>query len=443
MKHVLMVTFNFPPMVGGGVPRMAQFAKYLPNFGWRPTVLTVPFYPELAVDMNTLGALPDDVDILRAYCPLGRVGAPGMPVHLTGWAGLRRKILRKAVQLAFIPDRQILWYPYAVRAGKRAMVDRKFDVVLATYGPATDMLIGARLASLAGAPLVADFRDMWGDDPLWEWGTPLHKWLNQRMEARVVRQSSRVVGVAVGMCEQLRDRHGLSDEKLTCIPNGFDPDFLKLVRDSRADEGPDRPIRISFTGSVSGKSDFLPFFQTLAELAREGRVTPERLQIDFYGNMTLDQPREAGVEKFVGVHPSVPHAEVFKIFARSDVLMLIEPPKYYVKLSYACKLFDYMLAGKRILALVQDGEHTAPVVREGNLGWTADPNDRGAIRRVLEEILAGDRLEFRPVDIEREPWRRFNRKRLTERLATVLDEAAGLESPVVHERASYGGSGRG
>jgi hypothetical protein len=79
-----------------------------------------------------------------------------------------------------------------------------------------------------------------------------------------------------------------------------------------------------------------------------------------------------------------------------------------------------------VLALVQDGRHTPKVIREGNLGWIADPNDRQAMRTAIEEILKGDKLEFRPVDINQEPWRRFDRRRQTERLAGILDRAADV-----------------
>ncbi len=38
---VLMIAYYFPPMGGAGVQRTLKFAKYLPEFGWSPHVLTV------------------------------------------------------------------------------------------------------------------------------------------------------------------------------------------------------------------------------------------------------------------------------------------------------------------------------------------------------------------------------------------------------------------
>ncbi|MEJ2055562.1 MAG: hypothetical protein P8X42_16725, partial [Calditrichaceae bacterium] len=41
MKKVLIITYYWPPAGGPGVQRVLKFAKYLPEFGWQPVVLTV------------------------------------------------------------------------------------------------------------------------------------------------------------------------------------------------------------------------------------------------------------------------------------------------------------------------------------------------------------------------------------------------------------------
>ncbi|NBW93993.1 MAG: group 1 glycosyl transferase, partial [Bacteroidetes bacterium] len=39
--HVVLVAYYFPPLGGSGVQRVAKWVKYLPEFGWDVTVLTV------------------------------------------------------------------------------------------------------------------------------------------------------------------------------------------------------------------------------------------------------------------------------------------------------------------------------------------------------------------------------------------------------------------
>lgn len=41
MKRLLMIAYHFPPIHGSsGVQRTLRFARYLPEFGWEPIVLT-------------------------------------------------------------------------------------------------------------------------------------------------------------------------------------------------------------------------------------------------------------------------------------------------------------------------------------------------------------------------------------------------------------------
>ena len=40
-KRVLFISYPFPPVGGAGVQRVVKFLKYLPEFGWDSSVLTV------------------------------------------------------------------------------------------------------------------------------------------------------------------------------------------------------------------------------------------------------------------------------------------------------------------------------------------------------------------------------------------------------------------
>ena len=40
MKKVLVIVYYWPPSGGAGVQRWLKFVKYLPQFGWQPTVIT-------------------------------------------------------------------------------------------------------------------------------------------------------------------------------------------------------------------------------------------------------------------------------------------------------------------------------------------------------------------------------------------------------------------
>src|SRR5436309_2225704 len=57
--------------------------------------------------------------------------------------------------------RSVVWYPPAVRAGRRMFRQKPFDVILATGEPYAAFLIAKRIARLCRVPFVIDMRDPW------------------------------------------------------------------------------------------------------------------------------------------------------------------------------------------------------------------------------------------------------------------------------------------
>ena len=423
-KRVLFVSYIFPPMLAGGVHRVAQTCKYLPEFGWSPTVLTAPAPNLASSNEQLLAELSEQTSVHRAYCPLQRGGVLNQPHRQEDLVGWFRACQRKIARLAFWPDWQVTWYPWAIRQGRRLLKEQAFDAVLATYGPATNLGVAARLARLGGLPLVLDFRDLWAGNPLAKYPTPLHRWACQTWERRWVAQARQVVAVSPSMAAWFADTYQLPPGKVSCVTNGFDPEDLRRARDDRPAPGQHdaQPFRLLFAGSVYGNVHFTSLLEAMRELSAEGKLSPATFRLQFVGNMTIDEPRRLGVEDFVELHPPAPHKKVFDFFAQSDALLLVEMVGYHAQFSYGSKLFDYMLAGKPILGLTEEGDMTARVVRQLG-GQVVHPHDKQQIRAALLRLVEPPRPEFQPVDIEREPWRSFNRRYLTERLAAALDRA--------------------
>ena len=69
MRNVLLITRNFAPTSHVSAERATKLAKYLPEFGWRPTVLT---------GARPTAGLPQDPDLLDqvAEVPVIRTRAP-------------------------------------------------------------------------------------------------------------------------------------------------------------------------------------------------------------------------------------------------------------------------------------------------------------------------------------------------------------------------------
>ncbi len=126
MRNVLMVAYMFPPIGGIGVQRTVQFAKYLPQYGWRPTILTVTESDDFMLDADLGDALPPEVTIYRArtWEPLNVARAKQVADRVESGRAQSHAKQRligglKTVYAALrLPDDKIGWWPQATKLGK-------------------------------------------------------------------------------------------------------------------------------------------------------------------------------------------------------------------------------------------------------------------------------------------------------------------------------------
>ena len=63
----MIITYYWPPAGGPGVQRVLKFAKYLPQFGWQPCILTVKKGEYPALDESLSAEVPDDCEVVRTF----------------------------------------------------------------------------------------------------------------------------------------------------------------------------------------------------------------------------------------------------------------------------------------------------------------------------------------------------------------------------------------
>lgn len=424
-RRVLLVSNVFPPLVAGGAPRMGQFARLLPEIGWDVTVLTARHAAGVSHDRQAVQTISERATVIEAWSPSAAVSQRGRPVVKHGIKGAARRALRTAMLSFVFPDREVFWAPAALAAGRRALRERPHDLILATYGPATNLLIGHALARAFQLPLVVDFRDLWSTLPLDKaFATSLHRAAALRIERSVVRAASKILAVAPKMAESLAVAHGIPTTDAVSITNGFDPDDTERVVDRRSAQS--GPFRLMYTGSVHLHYDLDPFWRVLKVLAAEGVIEPSSFRVEFVGNLALDEVRKHGLEAFVEVKPFVARELLFDELARADALFVVEA-RGYNDMGYAAKVFDYLLTGKPVLGIVTTGGNTFRLLHDAGVGHCAEASDEASLRRQLESVLRLKGAPPREVDSDAEPLRPFNRRHLVAKLGRILDDVIATE----------------
>lgn len=121
-KHVLIVAYYFPPMGLSGVQRIAKMAKYLPEAGYRVTVLTVEPGSYFAFDDSLLAELEsvEGIHIVRTrsldptrlhggYRGKGHEGHREAHREVPFPEEKSRKVLSTISQFLLLPDNKIGW----------------------------------------------------------------------------------------------------------------------------------------------------------------------------------------------------------------------------------------------------------------------------------------------------------------------------------------------
>jgi glycosyltransferase involved in cell wall biosynthesis len=358
--RLLMLVRYFPPSGGSGVQRLARLARYLPDHGVDVDVVTTDLVADGAsLDPELARELPSGVRVVRVEdVPSIRMRATVSAMH-AGFAFYR------GLRLFGVPDPELVDVPAMIRAARSLP---RPDVILASSPPFSNLLGAAYLASRISVPWIADLRDPWSHHPWFRAMTPLHLHGLHALEATVLQRASRVVIVAEEMRRFVPEANS---DRIAIIENGFDPQDLRFFERTRAPRSNGAPFRLVYVGTLQRGIRL--------EMLRE---LPEGFLLEIYGRCLTDPPPGARV------HGYVTHKEAMEAMAGADALVLDLPQE--MAFAPASKLYEYLIAGPPVLAIVPPEGAAAERIRRLKGGLIVPPGDRRALGDALDRLRRGD-----------------------------------------------------
>ena len=386
-RRVLLVTRELPPAIGPHPIRVAKLAKYLPEFGWTPTILSVPSDYSWSRDHELASEL-DGVEIVRVPRLFGRVASPTAGVSRTAESvapimSSRQRALRsfrsRLSRALLMPDPAVTW---AIPAARRcAELAQGFDVVFTTAPPFSTHLIGERAARAVGVPWVAEYRDNWTVNPLYRRG-PVAQRINARTERRFLRRATGVVVVSDAAAEEMVAAFPWLAGSVTVARNGYDPDDLP------SPSGRPEVFEIAYAGSLDERRDPRPFLRALARVASARQGFLDQLHLRFMGNIApwvlTDAEAAVGSTRVSG-DGLVPHREALARAVNAAVLLGITTRQEAGGAGLTSKLFEYLGLRRPVLMLAPAGPARDLVARSGG-GLGADPEDEEGIAAALTTL---------------------------------------------------------
>lgn len=420
MPRVLVIAYYFPPMGLSGVQRVAKFVKYLPHYGWQPTVLTVwpgkyfAYDEALLHEVETAG-----VEIVRTFSldPLRLLAR--RPTRLEMPSEVLRRYWMRLSGWLFVPDNKIGWLLPALRAGEKLLRMRPFNAIFASSPPPTALLIGARLQQKSHLPLVVDYRDDWLGNPRQFFPTGWHRRLHAKLERYVLHRASCVITINATLAQQLGARLPRGKRTPIVIPHGFDPeDFENHPAPSSNSK---ERLRLLYAGVFYDAQQPDDFLRGLAQWLHHQPEARRHVEAIFVGLFPPHVPQciaQLGLGDVVRVEGYRSHPETIEALKTADVLWMTVGEQPGAASISTSKLFEYIGTRKPILALVPEGE-VRTVLEAYDAAYLTSPHDVSAIAQALARIYADWKTQRLPQG-KAEVVRRYDRRLLAGQLAEVL-----------------------
>lgn len=462
MRRLLLFAYNYPPQLAG-VRRTVKFVRYLREFGWQCSIITVK---------PVCGSGWDDAP-LREIAPARpevRSTASLDPYRLTmAWREWRWPLMRRVYQGpapsdiqsgvsasgrasraimeflrrgVFVPDDRVGWLPFAVAAGLAQARRWKPHALYSTSYPHTAHLAAALARRLTGIPWLADFRDGWTQNPaFFRPLTPLHAWAQRRLECHVARRADALVTVSPPITRHLQRLRGGCPIPAETIYNGFD-DFDFPLNENADDEPPPlesipagdataapsdtQLFTLVYTGTFFGTRTPETLLEAAARLCQRRKDFATRARLILHTALEprwIERIKTLGIENHVQVRPFLPHREALRRQRRADALVLVTDTGPGSEIIVTQKVFEYLASGRPIWALCGEGGACRELLEHTGGAYPAPPENPEAAAAVLEALfdawLAG-RLQGTPA----EKLAPFHRREQTRRLAQILDQIA-------------------
>jgi len=373
VNRVLMVAFHYPPQRGSsGIQRTLSFSRQLPELGWEPIILTASrgAYAEISQ-----GQADDPVHVYRSL-------ALDSARHLALGGRYPAWLAR--------PDRWVSWWLSAVPRGLALIRRYRPDAIWSTYPIATAHMIALSLHRLTGLPWIADQRD-----PLTDTDYPpdrhtraMHFWL----ERRLVQHAAALVCTTPGALKDWTARYAdPAPRHLALIENGYDEQAFAVAPPGQP--GPRNacaPFRLLHSGLVyPSERDPTQLFAALSALKGDGVISAENFMLTLrasgHEGFLAGLIGQYGIADIVQLGAALPYHDALGEMLSADGLLLLQGASCNAQIP--AKLYEYLRAGRPILALTDPAGDTASALRLAGIGTIGRLDSSADASRAIRDFL--------------------------------------------------------
>ncbi|QBJ86204.1 glycosyl transferase family 1 [Chryseobacterium gleum] len=433
-KKILIITYYWPPAGGPGVQRWLKFAKYLPEFGWKPIIYTPenPSYPLL--DETLMKDVPENIEIVRTkiwepYQLAEKLNKSNKKFKAGQFDVGKNQSWKSKLSIwvrgnFFIPDARVFWVNPSVKFLEKYLKENNIGTVVTSGPPHSLHLIGLGLKNkMPELKWIADFRDPWTEISYYKHLklTKSSDKKHRQLESAVFRNADITLATSYTDAENFRK----AGANAVCITNGFDESDSGKKAEGQNSEKANLQIRQAFTLSYIGVLEQLRnpenLWKALDELIKENSEFAADFKLKFVGRIDdkiLQSIENSSLKNHILNLGYLSHGKAVEEMQHSDMLLITNFPNESSRGIIPGKIFEYLASGKQILSFGPDKADVAKILEETQSGKHFGYQETEMVKKfILEKFNLwknGDLLEnTQHID-------QFSRKNLTRQLTEIL-----------------------
>ncbi|OBW39687.1 hypothetical protein AB670_03940 [Chryseobacterium sp. MOF25P] len=426
-KKILIITYYWPPAGGPGVQRWLKFAKYLPEFGWKPIIYTPenPSYPLL--DESLMKDVPEDLKIVRTkiwepYQLAEKLNKSNKKFKAGQFDVGSNQSWKSKLSIwvrgnFFIPDARVFWVNPSTQFLEQYLKINNIETIVTSGPPHSMHLIGLNLKKkFPDLKWIADFRDPWTEISYYK-----HLKLTNRSDKKHRQLESEVFKTAdITLATSYTDAENFrkNGANAFCITNGFDETdaSTSLSMTEKASK-----FTLSYIGVLEQLRNPENLWKALDNLVKTNSDFAENFNLKFVGRIDdkiLEVIEKSSLKDHIQNLGYVSHDKAVDEMAKSSLLLITNFPNDSSKGIIPGKIFEYLATGKQIISFGPNEADVAKILDETKAGKHFGYNDSKQIEDfILEkfELWKNGNLLENTQNIEQ-----FSRKNLTKQLVQIL-----------------------
>lgn len=406
IRHVLFISHIFPPTTSGGAQRIKKiFEAVEGSCQLSVDVLTsADIGPEIPPNVHAVRDPLRDLKNGVLYLCRGLSGFfKRAPSHASDSCLETRTLSRDSVlkRLFFvvfmIPDEHIGFVIVGFIRGITMWWRRPYDVILSTYPPASNTVLGLLLSKVLGIPHIVDMREPWLDTP--DWSLRFSGGTFQRLRLSLERRIERMImvraqAVIVNHKWMRSSYEGLisRDARLYVIPNGYDSDVVAKVNVPHASASQvENCLHVVYAGSCYMRYQPDLLLEALSLVIRQYPEFSSRLRITIMGTgdcTTSSIVRDYSSRLNVRWLPPRSQGEVFKLLRGATVAAVFLPPIRWSSSRIPGKIYELVALQVPTVTFGLAGSALEALCSELRLPFR-DANDISAIADLFVGVFTG------------------------------------------------------